>query len=479
MKKIISTLLIAALTFSFCVSAQSTIPFSDVSPEHWAYDAISYFYSAEVINGMNDTIYAPDENISREQLAKLLSVLFGKTATVDTPTFVDVPKERWSYPFIESVKAYLTGYFPAGGTPFFNPAAKATREDIAYALVRISGYTSGDSSILEAFSDAASVSPKLVPFVAAAVENGLLQGYNGMLRPQEGITRAEAAMLLFRAIKQPVNPAPEETEKPGKAPASNKVPTPTATPTPSPKPEKKEPAKPVPDDATLIFTDFQRISGYRDNAIKGELRVSFDSAAPQFSADLKCYEGLGYTLCEIRLNAHTAVSENSLEGYFTFSLDGTPRHTRIKGTVILSDGVLTLHTEEYDYHLVANAAPGAIPMPEKNASLYSMILSAKNTDTHTASGILELSYNEDKSHAALRGEITVDEITYAISSESGSALSPESITGTFSVTSEDSSVKKSVQGILSGLDSGLGGHARFKTDDGTLDVLLLITEIAG
>lgn len=476
MKKKICTLLIFTLVLSvLCVRAQNTLPFTDIPSDHWAYDAVSYFYAAEVINGMNETTYAPDENVTREQLAKMLSVIFVKNDAAGTQTFSDVPKDRWSYPYIESVKDYLTGYFPAGGTPFFNPGAKAVREDIAYALVRISGYGESDAAVLEAFSDASSVSPKLAPFMAAAVENGLMQGYDGYLRPQDGITRAEAATLLFRAIKQPVSTAPEEAEKP------EDMPVPEATPAPPAAPEKE--TKPTAPGEVITITKFQQISGYRDDEIRGELRVSFAPSAPQFSADLKCYEGLGYTLCEIRLEEHTAVSANTLEGYFTVSLGGKPRHTRLKGTAQLSDdGVLTLHTEDYDYNLVAlvdnyTASPLPEDTGEAETGLHSLTFSVRSTVTDTAIGAFWLTYDESNSHPTVQGEITAGGKSYKISSDSVTAFSSESATGKFTIMENGIRRSSGTEGTLTGLDAGLGGLARFRTADGTFDLSLLITEI--
>jgi len=182
--------------------------FTDVPESHWAYDAIQYFYRAEVLEGMGDGSFSPESQVTREQLAKMISVIYGKNEDYSgKQTFNDVSKTRWSYEYIESVKDYLTGYFPRGGSAFYNPSAKAVREDVAYALIKISGlYDDASKNIatLEKFTDKDKVSPSLRSYVSAAIEMGLMEGYNNELRPQDGITRAETAALLFRAIKKPV-----------------------------------------------------------------------------------------------------------------------------------------------------------------------------------------------------------------------------------------------------------------------------------
>ncbi|MDA5109486.1 S-layer homology domain-containing protein [Brevibacillus thermoruber] len=100
----------------------------------------------------------------------------------------------------------MTGYRTADGSYIFNPTAPALREDITVALVKLKGYDVArlaNRSIIEAmFKDYAGISEAAKDYVAVAVENGLVSGYQDeTFRPQASITRAEAATLLWRAYQ--------------------------------------------------------------------------------------------------------------------------------------------------------------------------------------------------------------------------------------------------------------------------------------
>ncbi|MCS7459199.1 S-layer homology domain-containing protein [Paenibacillus doosanensis] len=134
------------------------------------------------------------------------------------PTFSDVPKEKWSYPYIEVSKDCLTGFVnPFGGKITFHPEEAATREDIAVALIRMMGLTDKDvdnpNYAQYAFKDAGEITPGLLMYVSAAAERGLINGFgDGTFRPTKSITRAECVVLLNRSTKQAVSTATEELE---------------------------------------------------------------------------------------------------------------------------------------------------------------------------------------------------------------------------------------------------------------------------
>ena len=148
----------------------------------------------------------------------LVSTFKQPLETPSTPTFADVAEDRWSYPYVEVCREFLTGYAnPFGGLPTFHPTEYATREDIAVALVRMMGFTDSDASDKNyagrKFYDGNSISPSLMPYVSIACERGLISGYpDGSFGPTQGITRAETVVLLNRATKQAVTNINAELE---------------------------------------------------------------------------------------------------------------------------------------------------------------------------------------------------------------------------------------------------------------------------
>jgi len=202
----------AAGNTNLIVGDNNSVIFIDVGKEwQWAQESIYYFAEQGIVNGVGDGRFAPGEKVTREQFAKMLVLTFNAPLTApEEPTFADVPREKWSYPYIETAKEFLTGYAnPFGGKMTFQPTAAATREDIAVALVRMMGLTDRDAKDPNyarwVFADAGNISPGLVPYISIAAERGLIAGYpDGTFRPNQSITRAETVVLLHRAMKQAV-----------------------------------------------------------------------------------------------------------------------------------------------------------------------------------------------------------------------------------------------------------------------------------
>lgn len=215
-------------------SKSYTQTFSDVPTSYWAFSYIGEMVERGVLNGYPDGRFYPDNNVSRAEFAKIITVAAGLSVDYSYYTdYVDVlgdPDNAWAAPYIETAKYYLSGYNIYGET-YYLPAYSALREDIAVAMVKLKGYSTlgYDLNMLKTmFSNWESISSSAQPYVAIAVERGLISGYeDGTFGGQQGITRAEAATLLWRAYQygndnkvfvtetiETPTPKPTETKKP-------------------------------------------------------------------------------------------------------------------------------------------------------------------------------------------------------------------------------------------------------------------------
>ncbi|MHB8064099.1 MAG: S-layer homology domain-containing protein [Ruminiclostridium sp.] len=195
------------------ITQDSPQHFTDIEKYKWAKDAINYFGRAGIIKGDGKGNYLPGNKITREEFATMLANSFNADSSVSTQTFSDVPVTKWSYKYIESTKEYLTGYYPPAGKPFFDPAGYATREDVGVALAKMIGLSEDDlvnpNILKESFIDAEQVSFNLRGLMSIVVEQEIMLGGNKKLRPTAPITRAEAAVLLYKVIKSSVSDANE------------------------------------------------------------------------------------------------------------------------------------------------------------------------------------------------------------------------------------------------------------------------------
>ena len=205
-KVIITTLLFTFLTTPFSIAAQPeyTQKFSDVTTEHWAFEYIMEMAERGVINGFPDNTFKPESQVLRAEFAKIMVCAAGVRLVDNSNTsFTDVFADDWFAPYVETAKDYLTGYASSNGMTY-KPTAAALREDIAVAMVKIKGYdvSNADLSVLDRFTDDYSISVNLRPYIAVAVERGLITGYeDSTFRGQATITRAEAAALIWRAYQ--------------------------------------------------------------------------------------------------------------------------------------------------------------------------------------------------------------------------------------------------------------------------------------
>lgn len=238
-------------------ATQSTVSFTDLPSTHWAYNYISEMVNRKVISGYPDAKFRPNNTITRAEFAKIMITASGITPKkVNYSSFSDIEATNWASPFVESVKDYMTGYRTADGKYIFNPSAPATREDVAVALVKLKGYDASrlpDQSTLEAmFKDYAGISESAKSYVALAVENGLVSGFQDeTFRPQATITRAEATVMLWRAYQYgndnkeigggqtTTNPTPTTPSAPSPATPGSSAPTTPVDQTPSSTPSAK------------------------------------------------------------------------------------------------------------------------------------------------------------------------------------------------------------------------------------------------
>lgn len=204
-KKVLAIILVMVLTMPVVmVSATDSEGFSDVPSDHWAKDAIELMADLGVIEGHGDGTFGPGEAVTREQFSKMMVLTLGlDLIEPSAPFFVDVSKTDWSYKYVETARYYLTGWRTANGD-YFRPGLEAVREDMAVAVVKGLGLSVDDVdlSVLDQFTDKGKISANLKPYVAKAVEEGIMVGDNGVFNAVGTLTRAEGATLLARLVTE-------------------------------------------------------------------------------------------------------------------------------------------------------------------------------------------------------------------------------------------------------------------------------------
>ena len=162
------------------VEDSSKAGFTDVA-NHWAKDAINYVTDKGLMNGTGSNTFSPNASTTRGMLMTVLARYAGEDTTGGA---------TWYEKGMNWAKA-------KGVSDGTHPTVNITREQLVTMLYRYAGSPKANGS-LNSFSDAASVNSYAVNAMQWAVANGIVNGLNGKLNPQNNATRAQVAAILMR-----------------------------------------------------------------------------------------------------------------------------------------------------------------------------------------------------------------------------------------------------------------------------------------
>ena len=155
--------------------------YSDVKTGDWFNDAVKYVSAKGLMSGTSADKFAPSATTTRAMLMTVLARYAGEDTTGGA---------TWYEKGMEWAKA-------KGVSDGTNPNANITREQLVTMMYRYAGSPKADGK-LDSFSDAASVSTYAADAMQWAIANGIVNGSNGKLNPQNNATRAQVAAILMR-----------------------------------------------------------------------------------------------------------------------------------------------------------------------------------------------------------------------------------------------------------------------------------------
>lgn len=166
--------------------------------ESWAGDAIRELYDEGIVSGKGDNKFAPYDNVTRGEFAKMIVGTFGLNEMPDEYRgFTDVPSGNWCFTYVEIAAAagVVNGYEDGS----FGLNDNITRQDMAVMVVRAAeaaGVTITDNGSSVDFGDADSIADYAVEAVNSLVSAGIINGIDGNFEPASNANRAQAAKIL-------------------------------------------------------------------------------------------------------------------------------------------------------------------------------------------------------------------------------------------------------------------------------------------
>ena len=181
----------------------SAVPFKDIAG-HWAEDDIVKAYYAGLVNGMEEDLFGPEVTLTRAMFVTMLYRMAGAPEVESTETgFTDVPAGKY---YAEAVAwGVEAGVVNGMSATVFAPNQKITREQMAAMLYRyaekVDGRDVSARADLSSFTDGETVSDWAKDAVAWAVSEEILNGFpEGTLLPTANATRAQTAAILCRYL---------------------------------------------------------------------------------------------------------------------------------------------------------------------------------------------------------------------------------------------------------------------------------------
>lgn len=209
-KKLLALLLAVAVMASLVVlpaQALSAADFTDVPADSWFYEDVDFVTTHGYFIGRGNGIFAPDDMLTREELATVLARLDGANlSNNDVSPYADVEAGRWSAAAIQWMKN--TRLTQGTGGDNFNPTGQLTRQELAVFVARFVEYYTARHNyrlapklVVPEFPDLEDADEWAREAIETDRKNGLIYGFqDNCFYPKLTSTRAQIAAIIHRLV---------------------------------------------------------------------------------------------------------------------------------------------------------------------------------------------------------------------------------------------------------------------------------------
>lgn len=175
--------------------------FDDLDGVEWAREPICKLAEMGVLRGKEYRLFYPNDNITREEFVKMLTVAYKLNIENKTAKFTDVNADDWFMPYVAA--ALENGIVNGVSDDMFGTGQNITRQDLAvmaYNAALKNGVEFNTEGV-QKFSDDDKISDYAKAAVYALKSQDIVNGIDGKnFAPQDTATRAEAAKILYALI---------------------------------------------------------------------------------------------------------------------------------------------------------------------------------------------------------------------------------------------------------------------------------------
>ena len=175
--------------------------FDDLDGVEWAREPICKLAEMGVLRGKEYRLFYPNDNITREEFVKMLTVAYKLNIENKTAKFTDVNADDWFMPYVAA--ALENGIVNGVSDDMFGTGQNITRQDLAvmaYNAALKNGVEFNTEGV-QKFSDDDKISDYAKTAVYALKSQDIVNGIDSKnFAPQDTATRAEAAKILYALI---------------------------------------------------------------------------------------------------------------------------------------------------------------------------------------------------------------------------------------------------------------------------------------
>lgn len=205
-KRILSLLLVLGMLASMLPSALAAdvSDFTDVSESDWYYEYVDYVAEKGYFQGTSATTFSPAVTMTRAMFVTAVSRVAGETGDAGTAPFDDVPAGTWYTAAVDWATEH--GVINGVGGNKFAPEREITREEMCVIMARFIAYLEEsqkktfkkDADPID-FPDADQIADYAKEAVDDCVAYGLVFGTGaGLMAPRALASRAEVAAMIYR-----------------------------------------------------------------------------------------------------------------------------------------------------------------------------------------------------------------------------------------------------------------------------------------
>lgn len=192
-------------SFSTYAIFENKVEFKDIADvQAWAGKSIGIAAAQGIVQGRSEGEFAPNAEVTRAEFAAMIVKAFHLDDETATESFNDVNDGDWFKSVVAS--AAKAGIIHGRSDEQFAPNEKISRAEMATiasnALVAIKGYKheTDINALLSKFKDSSSINSSLADGVALAASLDIVVGYNDNFAPNDSSTRAQAAVVIERLL---------------------------------------------------------------------------------------------------------------------------------------------------------------------------------------------------------------------------------------------------------------------------------------